>query len=203
MDKIAVFGGTFNPFHNGHVSILDSLDQNNMFSEILIIPNYVSPLKEFDADLSYRIEMFNLLEDFFEKRYQSKITISDLELKREGVSYTYQTVQELGVDYKGKQLFFVLGTDSFFSLHQWKEPDKILTHCKLLVVRRENIQESDYKDYFKQFDRSFDEDVKLMQNPILELSSTEIRECLNSNKTIKGLVPEVIETYLYNIWRVQ
>ena len=47
------------------------------------------------------------------------------------------------------------------------------------MVRRENIQESDYKDYFKQFDRSFDKNVKLMQNPILELSSTEIRECLN------------------------
>lgn len=203
MDKIAVFGGTFNPFHNGHLSILDILDQNHTFSEILIMPNHNSPLKELDADLSYRIEMFNLLEGFFEKRYKSNITISDLELKREGVSYTCQTVQELGLEYKSKQLFFVLGTDSFFSFHQWKEPDKILTHCKLLVIRRENTQESDCKDYFKQFDRSFDEDIKLMQNPILELSSTEIRDRLKSNQSIKGLVPDVIETYLYNVWRSQ
>ena len=203
MGKIAVFGGTFNPFHNGHLSILDILDQSHTFSEILIVPNYNSPLKELDADLSYRIEMFNLLESFFEKRYRSNITISDLELKREGASYTYQTVQELGLEYKSKQLLFVLGTDSFFSLHQWKETDKILTHCKLLVIRREYTEESDYKDYFKQFGRSFDEDVKLMKNPILELSSTEIRDRLKSNQSIKGLVPEQVETYLYNVWRSQ
>ncbi len=146
MRNIAVFGGTFNPPHKAHLKIADYFLGELDFDSVYIIPTFVPPHKQAEdlASGEDRLEMCRLT--FEDERY----IISDIELKRQGKSYTYDTLCEILEKEKDCRIYLIVGSDMFFTFHEWYRYKDILGLCTLCVMAREcETEENDFTDYAK------------------------------------------------------
>ena len=117
MERIGIYGGTFNPPHLGHMGAARCAAKALGLDRLLVIPDRIAPHKQLPMDSpapEQRLEMLQI-----SLRDEAGIEASDLELKREGVSYTYQTVEQLREMYPHARLYLLMGTDMFLSFHNW------------------------------------------------------------------------------------
>jgi len=200
---IALFGGSFDPVHLGHLRIAEDIREYFSFEKIIFIPAFISPLKERSfAPAEKRLEMLKIAisdNPYFE--------ISDYEIKKEGKSYTIETA----IYYRNILNYnpiFILGLDSILTLHKWKEPEKLLKIANFIVVQRGEERFDILKDYLsKNFpfatilkDKNIQKEktaIYLFNSRKIDISSTEIRERIKSGKSIKYLVLPQIEDYIY------
>ena len=120
MERIGIYGGTFNPPHLGHIGAARCAAAALGLDRLLVIPDRIAPHKQLPVDSptpEQRLEMVRLSFGG-----EPNVEVSDLELKREGVSYTYQTVEQLKEMYPEAKLYLMMGTDMFTSFHQWRNP---------------------------------------------------------------------------------
>ena len=123
MERIGIYGGTFNPPHLGHIRAAQCALSALGLSRLLVIPDRIAPHKQIPTDSptpEQRIEMLRIA-----LQGMDRIEASDLELKREGVSYTYETVAQVREMYPEARLYLLMGTDMFLSFHQWRNPERI------------------------------------------------------------------------------
>ncbi len=195
MQKIAIFGGTFNPPHMGHLRLVKSFEQQKGFDKILIIPTYTPPHKESDqlASCEDRLQMCRLA-------FQDPIfEISDIEVKRKGKSYTYDTLIQLIEIYKNAHFHLIIGSDMFLTFHEWKRAQDIFELCTVCAsVRNDDETLADLqkyaKDYFpKQADRL---KIVLSDFEPLEISSTQLRQMLAKGQDVSYLVPKEVVEYI-------
>ena len=196
----ALFGGSFNPVHNGHLILArDVLEEFNL-SEVIFVPAYVQPLK---GELLIPPEVrLRALKRAVES--ESYFSVWDYEIRKGGVSYTYQTLEEFRRNFKEEPVF-IMGADSFLSFDRWKEPKRILELSKILILSRpgydfnpkEILRRIGVEIPVRKFRRGNVEGknwrVAVYDGRLLEISSTEIRKRLKLAKPIKYLVPEVVE----------
>lgn len=202
MEKIGVFGGTFNPPHLGHLHIAGSFAKEYNLSKVLIIPTYIPPHKESPllASSEARLKMCRetFTDDFFE--------VSELEILRQGKSYTYDTVKELRTLYPDAQIFFLVGDDMLTSFHEWKRPKDILKLCTVVASTRcDEISVKQLKRYAEEY---FPEElsagkIKFLETKPIEISSTEIRNKIEKGEDVKdflsaGTLKYIITGGLYN-----
>ena len=133
--KIAMFGGSFDPIHNGHVSLAHAFVDTLCLEKVLIIPTHYPPHKQKKTTVTpqQRLDMCRLAfegEELFE--------VSDIEIKREGKSYTYMTLEELSIIYPDDELYLITGADMFMTIDQWKEPEIIFRHAVICGVPRDD-----------------------------------------------------------------
>lgn len=182
---VGIYGGTFDPVHNGHLITAQAVLEKRNLEKIIFIPAYISPLKqEKEHTESYhRLNMLNLaIED------NDDFISSDIELKWKGVSYTIDTIKELKKTYDNLEL--IIGYDNLIVFDKWHKPDEILELCKLVVLHREVDEEPDEKNiYFAK--------AELLDTPTIEISSTDIRIRLASDLPIDDLVPLKVKEYIY------
>ena len=138
--KIGIFGGTFDPPHIGHINAFRAFLEQFDFDKVFVIPVYLPPHKSLKSSVSAgdRLNMSRLAF----KSLSSKVEISDLEIKREGKSYTADTIKhfkEEGYD----DIYFLCGTDMLLTLDMWYKPDYIFSNAKIVFARRENEREND------------------------------------------------------------
>ena len=132
MGKIGVFGGTFNPIHNGHLNLISSFQKEFEFDEILLIPTNVPPHKQANniVEKEHRIEMCRLaIEDI------SNASVNEIEFERAEKSYTYVTLSQLKQEYNDAKFYLIMGSDMFLSLKTWYKYDELK---KIAVSQREN-----------------------------------------------------------------
>ena len=152
--KIALFGGSFDPFHEGHEHVLLSALKERHYNEILIIPNYQSPHKNKSKySLEHRLETLEKKLPNLEKKIQQiqqncNIKLSTLECHQP--SYTISTLKHLTKANPKQSYDLLLGSDSFFSLHTWKSFNEILQLCHLCVVKRDQKTKKEYQFYAKE-----------------------------------------------------
>jgi nicotinate-nucleotide adenylyltransferase len=191
MNKVGIFGGTFDPIHMGHLITAQSVMEIRKLDKIIFIPAYISPLK---ADVrtsssEHRLHMIRLaVKDvpFF--------GFSDIEIKKKGISYTVDTLRVLKNKYD--EIEFIIGYDNIFSFHKWKDPDEILNLAKIIVLKRKSSKPPPFEDkYFHQ--------AIFVQTRGIEISATDIRERVKKNKPIHFLVPQKVKEYIYeqNLYR--
>ena len=187
--KICLFQGTFNPIHRAHIRIAEFVVNKYNFDKFIFIPAYNPPHKDSRNDYSFhRLEMV--------KRAvlnESKFEVSDIEYKRQGVSYTYLTICELYKLYpECDKINFIIGTDAFDKIESWYEVDKLKELVKFIVfIRDENFDVSKY-DYLRQ--KGFDFEIQSLS--FEDVSSTELRNCIKTNKSISSYVTEEVEEYI-------
>ena len=172
MSKIAIFGGTFNPFHIGHYEILKALCESDMFDRVLVIPDKIPPHKEKStqtADID-RINMCRIVCDDFDKAQLCLI-----EFEREGKSYTVDTVRSLKKLYKKADLFVVCGGDMIKTLDTWYEFDTLREIVKFVAFGRGDDFEFS-ADVSRM--RALGAKIIVFDTPITSVSSTELRECI-------------------------
>lgn len=181
--KIAIYGGSFNPIHIGHLLTgFDVLEQLN-YDYILYIPANIPVHKDFSQGLSaeYRLKMVEL-----SIANCNSFLSSDIEIKRGGLTYTYDTVTELQklCDFSNK-LGVIFGDDLLDGLSTWKNIDDLQNISELICLKRDKdkVYNSNYK-------------VRYADNRLFSISSTEIRERIRSNLPISYFVTESVETYI-------
>ncbi|NLL63042.1 MAG: nicotinate (nicotinamide) nucleotide adenylyltransferase [Ruminococcaceae bacterium] len=195
MQRIGIFGGTFNPPHLGHLNIVSKFVKDFGIDKMLIIPTYAPPHKSSPELVSPedRIEMCK--RTFKEPIFH----ISKVEINRQGKSYTHKTLQELKELNKNAEFFFLVGDDMFLSLHTWKLPNKILEYCTVVAAARsEEISVKNLIDYSKEkFPKEFSEGkIKILPIKPLKLSSTEIRDMRRAGLSIKDFVTKETNEFI-------
>ncbi len=193
--RIGIFGGTFNPVHMGHKRLAEEIKKRASLDKIIIMPTFTPPHKA-GKDLASgkdRLEMCRLMftEDYF--------SVSDLELKREGKSYTVDTLTILKVLYPDDELFLIIGSDMLLSFDRWYRYRDILSMATLCVASRvDSISFADLFHYASEtlcLDSGKDEIILADIEPF-ECSSTQIREKLKEGKDVRSLTGDEVYDYM-------
>ena len=177
MERIGIYGGTFNPPHIGHIQAAKQAVSLLGLSKLLLVPAYAPPHKSALPSNSptprQRLEMLRIaVAD------SPKIEVSDLELIREGISYSVETVAQVRRDYPEAELVLFVGTDMFLSFDTWKNPDEILKNASLGVFYRgEKGERSDIQEKKAELEARGAR-VYLVQNDVIPISSTQMRRLL-------------------------
>ncbi|WP_299239030.1 nicotinate (nicotinamide) nucleotide adenylyltransferase [Sulfurihydrogenibium sp.] len=200
---IALFGGSFDPVHLGHLRIAEDIREYYNFSKIIFIPAYHSPLKEYHfSSPEDRLRMLDLSirnNPFFET--------SDFEINKKEKSYTIDTIKYFK-EKLGYNPFFIVGSDAFLTLDKWKEPINLLENTNFIVVSRDNTDFEKIKEFllvkFSYNRLCEDNNLNLSETKVyffksrqLEISSTEIRNRVKAGESIKYLVLPEVEEYIY------
>ena len=191
--RIGIYGGTFNPPHVGHIRAAKCAATALKLDKLLLIPSCISPHKtipEHSPSPAQRLKMLQLAigED-------AKIEVSDLELSRGGTSYTYETVSQVKAMYPDSDLFLFMGTDMFLSFRSWREPMKILEDAAVAVFYRGDKEEKEKIAREKETLESMGAKVVLVENPVTEISSTDLRRLLTFG-CADDFLPEGVGDYI-------
>lgn len=198
---IAILGGTFNPVHIGHLVIAETiLQQAPQIEQLVFMPNHIPAYKEQKkiADGRHRMEMLSLAA-----KELPRSCVSDLELKREGYTYTVDTLQEIKQHRPGLQIYFVIGDDSLFHLHTWHNFEQLAELCRFLVVAREENKNA-VLSYVEQFCTKYPAfSISYVEMEKIPVSSSEIRKRLKLGQSVEGLLPETVAAYIetYNLYK--
>lgn len=192
--KIGIMGGTFDPIHIGHLLLGQFAYEDFGLDEIWFLPNGNPPhkqTKEGSDALRHRVEMVRLaIQD------TSHFKLCLHEAKATGHSYTYKTMQELNALYPEYDFYFILGADSLFSIEQWRYYREIFPTCTILAAMRDD---KDVKDMLAQIDylkQKYDAKIDLLRAPLLEISSTTIRQRAARGRSIYYMVPASVADYI-------
>ena len=176
MKKIGIYGGTFNPPHTGHLQAAKQAVETLGLDQLLMIPDRIAPHKEIPAGSpmpGQRLEMLRIA-----LAGEEKITASDIELRREGVSYTYLTLEALREAYPDAELTLLMGTDMFLSVEAWKEPRKIMDLASIGVFYRGEKGEKAAIEAQKEKLEAKGGRISLVENDVISISSTQLRRLL-------------------------
>jgi len=191
--RIGIYGGTFAPIHNGHIASAKAFMEQMKLDYLFIIPAYLPPHKAIDSsdDPIHRLRMCDLAF-----KNVDGVVVSDMEIRRGGTSYTYDTLSCLFGD--DRKLFLLCGTDMVLTFDKWYRYEDIFKMCYPVYVRRERDAIIDNKivnkitEYYNKYGVMF---RKIVTDPI-ELSSTQIRNAVASGASISSFVPHEVERYI-------
>ena len=192
--KIGIMGGTFNPIHFGHLILAEAAYEQYHLDKVLIMPAKEPSHKTISDTITEedRVEMVKRAikgNDHFE--------LSLLEINREGITYTIDTLTELHEEDSEIEYYFIMGADSLFHFNSWKEPEKILKLTNILLANRDLSTFSALNSQIDYLSDKYDEaNISLLDTPNLEISSHALRKRVRQNLSIKYYVPESVEEYI-------
>jgi len=193
MERIGIYGGSFNPPHIGHIQAAKEAAEALHLDKLLVIPAGIAPHKQMpgnSATPQQRLDMLRLaLADC------PQIEVSDLELKREGPSYTYETILQLREEYPEATLILFMGTDMFLSIHTWKNADIILKNATLGVFYRGDRGEAQAIEAKKAELEQQGTKIEVVQNVAIPISSTQMRRLL-AFRCAAAFLPEGVLDYV-------
>ena len=193
MERIGIYGGTFNPPHIGHIQAAKQAVQHLKLDRLLLIPDRIAPHKEIPSGSptpQQRMDMLHLAV-----KNCPGLEASDIELKRDGVSYTFLTVEALKTEYPDAQLVLLMGTDMFLSFQTWKHPDRILKNASLGVFCRGEKGEMEAIKVRKAEMEAMGAKVELVNNDVINISSTQMRRLL-AFRCAAAFLPEGVLEYI-------
>lgn len=195
MRKVGIMGGTFNPIHLGHLAIAEKAREQFALDEVLFIPCGVPYMKDLKEVLPARMrcEMTRLaVED------TPSFTLSFIEVNKGENTYTCETLSDLRRADPAAEYYFILGADSLWAMDCWKKPDEIFQNCHVLAALREDKSRADMDRQIAYLKERFDAEISVLEIASMDVSSSMIRDLVRRNMSIHGLVPEKVETYIYD-----
>jgi len=191
--RVGILGGTFNPIHTGHLILAEQARSRFGLDEVLIIPSGISYFKKgMDIpDGRIRYEMCELaVQD------NPYFRVSDIEIRREGNTYTAETLKELKNEEPDTDFFFVIGADILHEIGYWKDPEDIFKNCSLLVSVRNNESEDDLKKDAQALKEKYGAEVCMLHTTNIDISSTMIRQLISEKKSVRYYLPEALREYI-------
>ena len=191
--KIGILGGTFDPIHAGHLIVAEEVRTQMGLKEVIFVPTGHPWLRVTNpvSAAERRVEMVRLA--MADKSY---FKLSTIEVERPGQTYTVDTLAEFQKRFADEvELFFILGRGSFAEFHLWREPERIVQLCRLVVVPRPSVPDPDMKKLEAKIP-GISKQVVFMDKPRIDISATQIRDRLARGLSIQHLVPEVVENYI-------
>ena len=186
--KKCIFGGTFDPPHIGHLLIAQTICEAEEFDKIIFVPALNNPhkLKGITSSIDNRLKM---LESAVEGN--PHFEISDIEIQRGGVSYSIDTIRFIKEEQslKKNELYFLIGSDILKNFENWREPEKILEECQVIVAIRPGFKPSIVPNWILS-------NIQFANIPRFELSATQIRRRWKENKTIRYMVTQPVWEFI-------
>ena len=187
-NKILIFGGTFNPIHNGHLILAENSINEEGFDKVVFIPT-MNPYYKDTLDFDTRLKMLKMaIKD------NDKFAYSSIEKKYnlEGKLYLIlEKISKLSDD----DVTILIGSDSLMNLDWWYKVDEILKKYKILVLRRDDEDEA-IEMKINEYKEKYGADIKVLNNKRVEISSSMIREMIKEGKSIKYLVTDEVEKFI-------
>lgn len=187
--KTGIMGGTFNPVHNAHLLIAEIAREEYDLDRVIFITGGNPPHKDGAIPAFHRFNMTRIAiadnEYFFDDNF---------EVNREEKSYTVNTLEYLKNKYPEDELFFIIGEDSLCDLPGWYMPEKILDMCCLLVFPR--TSKETLVGTLKKMTNKFGKNILPISAPVVEISSTDIRERIKDRRTVRYMVPDRVLDYI-------
>jgi nicotinate-nucleotide adenylyltransferase len=185
--RLAIFGGSFDPPHIGHLLAASDAYEQLILDRIILVPAATQPLKAglAGASAAQRLEMTRLLvtED-------ARFEVSSVEVERGGLSFTVDTLMHFATQYPTAQRFLLLGADVLGSFGQWRHPERILELANLVLLERQSEPPLTVPDAL------VDRGMRRLSTRRIDVSSTEIRERVRAGKSIRGFVPDAVAAYI-------
>jgi nicotinate-nucleotide adenylyltransferase len=201
-----LFGGTFNPLHNGHIGIVKYVQKRFNLQKIYLIPSALPPHKP-GINLASAKDRFDMVNESLKN--EDGLFVSDIEIKREGPSFTIDTIKEFKVNYGFKTNFCLLmGSDAFLDITTWEKKNQIFKTIPIIVMLRgdwknyspiisfidENISKGyKFNELSKYFSHEYKKKIYICKVPKIDISSTKIRNNIKNNESITDLVPSHVE----------
>lgn len=193
--KVGILGGTFDPVHYGHLILAEQARVEAQLDQIIFMPAMVQPFKLNTkiAPGEHRFEMLKLAV-----AGNSSFTVSEMELNSSEVSYTIKTLRECKACLGGAcELFFIIGTDAFLEIEKWYKAEDLLKEFSFVVGTRPGYKEVELRKKIEGFRDTYGTNIIEINNSEVEISSTDIKSRITNNKSIKYLLPEAVEDYIY------
>lgn len=188
MSKIGIFGGSFNPIHNGHIYVAEKVKEMLGLDKIIFIPTGIAPHKD-NSDFASKEHRYNMVKLAVEDSFE----VSDIEVKTDKVCYAVDTMSEIKNMYANDDLFYIIGADSLIHFMEWKEPVKLFKMLHLVVVDREG---ADIDRIAEEYRQKYNAKITVCHIKEYNVSSTEIRNCIKKTGRCTGMVPDKTEEYI-------
>jgi nicotinate-nucleotide adenylyltransferase len=185
-EKIGILGGTFDPIHIGHLILAEQVKDRLELDGVIFIPCLQPPHKT-KRKSSPAKDRFRMIQLAIEGN--RSVSVSDIELKRGGLSYTVDTLRQLKNIHPRSQIYFLTGSDMLEEIHTWREPEEIYKLAKIVIATRPGFDKFDPKNRFAK--KSL-----VVEISGVEISSSQIREKVKKRQSIKYLVPPRVEEYI-------
>jgi nicotinate-nucleotide adenylyltransferase len=193
--RYAIMGGSFDPIHYGHLAAAETVRQKLNCQKVIFIPLGKPPHKK-DRNLSDSIHRYTMTvlatisNPYFE--------VSNIEVNRDGYTYTLNTITELNKYYgKEVELLFITGADALFEIETWYKVEELLKLCSFVAVTRPGYDKSILEQKLVYLQSKYNSELHIIDVPGLNISSTEIREKVKIGDSIRYLVPETVEQYIF------
>ncbi len=196
--RTGILGGTFDPFHNGHLALAMGAKEEYLLDRVLVMPSGISYLKAGTnvSDSRIRGEMTALAI-----RGHEGLVLDDREMRREGNTYTCDTIRELAAEGVYGELFFIVGADSLLGMQGWKRADLIFGGCTVLAARRSGREGEDSRavleEAVEKLRAEYGARIGLLSMSLPDISSTLIRDRVKKGRSISGLVAPAVERYIF------
>lgn len=189
MIKKAIFGGTFDPIHNGHLYIAYEALYKLQLDNIIFMPSGNPPHK-FGRNITdgfLRYEMVKMAT-----RRENRFDVSDYELRKSNFSYTYETLKYFNNIEKDTMWYFLTGVDCLMDVESWKNSEEIFKLCRFVVFNRPGYGMKNIQDQKNRIERKYSSEIIFLDVPLLDISSTNIRKAIKEEKNVSCFLPESV-----------
>ena len=193
--RIGIMGGTFDPIHYGHLAAAEAARVEFGLCKVIFMPAGNPPHKQSQkiSDAEHRYRMTALATSS-----NSGFEVSRLEVDKAGITYTFDTMEELRSIYgEAPEIYFITGADAVLELLTWYKLGELLTLCKFIAVTRPGFDICKLEQKIAEITSKYDGEIICLEVPLLEISSTDIRERIKNGKPVKYLLPEEVEAYIH------
>ena len=193
MKKTGIMGGTFNPIHNGHLTLARKAREQFALEEVLFMPcgePYMKAAQKI-ASGQIRADMTSLAiqnEPYF--------SLSTIELEHHGNTYTYETLERLKKENPDTEYYFIIGADNLFLISQWAMPERIFANCRVLAAVRDDKTVADMEEQIRYLQQEFCADIYLLKTDCMDISSSDIRRKVAEGASIEKYVPASVRSYI-------
>ncbi|MBQ9549304.1 MAG: nicotinate-nucleotide adenylyltransferase [Lachnospiraceae bacterium] len=194
MKKIGILGGTFNPIHFGHLIIAEQALSEFKLDQVLIMPSGNSYLKK---DMKMPEAEVRLLMARLAVSDNPSFSVSDMEIRRGGNTYTADTIEELNSLYPDDALFFITGADALHEMKKWVTPERIFSGCTVITSVRNNEGLSELNKDIDFYKEHYDAKIELLHTTNIDISSSMIRELIKNGRSVRYYVPEAVRRFIY------